>query len=157
MPSSVTLVAGFIPLYRNFLYHFTSLDYYHRLVGGKERERNSMESARAWNNTRGQDRERERSLCDLSSLVISLWVIAKNLPGQVLVLSSCAIDSTRLDSIFLFRSQITFTTSFLLARKRSTDDIIDNKRRLRVRKIEREIALFAKPALFSHVHHVNVH
>lgn len=97
-----------------------------------------MESARAWkNNARGQDREREteRSLHDLSSLVISLWVIAKNLPGhQVLVLSSCAIDSTRFDFSFQVADK-SLQRVFLDARKRTIDDIIDNKRRLRARKM----------------------
>lgn len=63
MPSSVTLVAGFIPLYRNFRYHFTSLDY-HRLVS-RDREREREREIR-WNRlvlektTRVAKTERER-------------------------------------------------------------------------------------------------
>lgn len=68
-------------------------------------------------------------------------------PGSRFVELCNRLDSSRL--FFSGRTQITFTTSFLLARKRTIDDIIDNKRRLRARKIEREIALFAKAALQS--------
>lgn len=105
---------------------------------GKEREKfdgigSCLKKQRAW--PRQREKERGRSLHDLSSLVISLWVIAKNLPGhQVLVLSSCAIDSTRFDFSFQVADK-SLQRVFLDARKRTIDDIIDNKRRLRARKM----------------------
>lgn len=143
MPSSVTLVAGFIPLYRNFRYHFTSLDY-HRLVSRdrereRERERNSMESARAWkNNARGQDREREREkptrLVLFGNLLVSHCEEFTWPPGSRFVELCNRLDSTRFDFSFQVADK-SLQRVFLDARKRTIDDIIDNKRRLRARKM----------------------
>lgn len=100
MPSSVTLVAGFIPLYRNFRYHFTSLDY-STLYASREREirwnRLVLETTRVAK-TRGEKRKGERE--KPMRLVLFGNLLSESLRRIYLArLSSCAIDST-----FLFRS-----------------------------------------------------
>lgn len=119
MPSSVTLVAGFIPLYRNFRYHFTSLDY-STLYASREREirwnRLVLETTRVAK-TRGEKRKGERE--KPMRLVLFGNLLSESLRRIYLArLSSCAIDST-----FLFgradNSLVCTRASFPLAWERT--------------------------------------
>lgn len=143
MPSSVTLVAGFIPLYRNFRYHFTSLDY-HRLVS-RDREREREREIR-WNRlvlektTRVAKTEREREKEKPTRLVLFGNLLVSHCeeftwpPGSRFVELCNRLDSTRFDFSFQVADK-SLQRVFLDARKRTIDDIIDNKRRLRARKM----------------------
>lgn len=143
MPSSVTLVAGFIPLYRNFRYHFTSLDY-HRLVS-RDREREREREIR-WNRlvlektTRVAKTEREREREKPTRLVLFGNLLVSHCeeftwpPGSRFVELCNRLDSTRFDFSFQVADK-SLQRVFLDARKRTIDDIIDNKRRLRARKM----------------------
>lgn len=114
-----------------------------RLAGQGEgkRERNSMESARAWkNNARGQDREREREREKPTRLVLFGNLLVSHCeeftwpPGSRFVELCNRLDSTRFDFSFQVADK-SLQRVFLDARKRTIDDIIDNKRRLRARKM----------------------
>lgn len=101
-PSSVTLVPGFIPLYRNFRYHFTSLDY--SLYVSREREirwnRLVLETTRVAK-TRERKREKGREREKPMRLVLFGNLLSESLRRIYLArLSSCAIDSTRLHFSF---------------------------------------------------------
>lgn len=141
MPSSVTLVAGFIPLYRNFRYHFTSLDYHVSRDREREREREIRwnrlvleKTTRVAKTEREREREKPTRLVLFGNLLVSHCEEFTWPPGSRFVELCNRLDSTRFDFSFQVADK-SLQRVFLDARKRTIDDIIDNKRRLRARKM----------------------
>lgn len=106
---------------------------------GKEREKfdgigSCLKKQRAWPRQREREKEKPTRLVLFGNLLVSHCEEFTWPPGSRFVELCNRLDSTRFDFSFQVADK-SLQRVFLDARKRTIDDIIDNKRRLRARKM----------------------